>query len=111
MKASFLYLAVPVSTEVPKPLASLAQVLRVVFGSISNVQSLGFFQGTLRVRVYHDIAGLTLLPSVGPTVGAHPQTAALWASVFTKTTSVPLIRRLIIKQTNLQLPNMRLEKA
>ena len=92
--ASSLAEAVTISTEVAESFAFFAQVLRVAFWSIPNVQAIGFIQSTLRVWVHNDITILTLLTSVGPTVGTHPQTVTLGTSVFSETTAFPLIWRL-----------------
>ena len=80
-----------ISTEVTKPLAFLAQVLRVAFRTITDVQSLRFFQGTLCVWIHNNVTILTLLTSVSPTVGTHPDPVTFRTSVFTKTTPSSLI--------------------
>ena len=78
---------------VAKSLALFAQMLRVFLRLIGNVESVGFVQRSLFVRVHVDVTLDAHLSHVSPTVPAHPLSFARRALVLAEATLLSLVRR------------------
>lgn len=79
---------------IAKLFAFLAKLLRMRLAGVNFVIIfIGLLQGFLFVRVNVDPALLALLSHVGPTVAAHPLSAALAALIVPKTAPLPLVWR------------------
>lgn len=66
-------------------------MLRMFFTLITDIQSIRTIERSLFVRINHDTAFETHLPTVCPTVSTHPFPSTLWTLVFSKTSFLSLI--------------------
>lgn len=81
------------SAIVAQRLTLLAEMLRVHLALVGHIQTIGFFQRPLLVRIHVDVTLDALLAHIGPAVARHPFALALGTLVFAKAPLLALVRR------------------